>query len=466
MGLASNLDTRQSLVNDIHDFDDEGFYWLILSRQQSMASNGSRCAVNGTCGTCVCGHKSEQDMEGSTDDRQPPEKVIQEFWHQQHIGEAPDFVIELEKNNIPCHKSILRKASSYFEALFSSQMKECENNRVKLIDTHVHDFMSLMKFAYTGQLDISKETVFSVTALANMYQFNSALKFAQKFLVSQVASETWREILQFSELHDLKDVHYVAFRYVLWNFSKEVKSEIENFQVLSKTSLEKLLGHPLLNCTSESEVVQVLSAWCDYDEKRTQEVFADVFFSTVYLNELTAEELDAILNLKWVQNNSAVKKFVEETAVNEISANASSQSKPVCKKTRAGPLVLLCVGGDLNLGENNCAIQMYIQDRHDQCETMGLKRLPLACVCADTDLYVIGGETVLGRNTWQTDIWKYSSFSSTWSLATQLQQPRRHHGICTLGGEIYLIGGIGRFRQVLNSVEKYNPQTDEMFIDF
>lgn len=262
-------------------------------------------------------------MEGSHDDRQLPEEVIHEWLRQQDIEEAPDFVIELEKHKIPCHKNILQKSSLYFKALFSSQMKECDNNRVKLIDTDVQDFIALMKFAYTGQLDISRDTAFSITALANMYQFDSALKLAEAFLVSQVSLETWREILQFSELHDLTNLHYVAFRFILWNFSKEVESEIENFQMLSKTSIEKLLGHTLLNCSSELEVVHVLSSWCGYDEARSPEVFAHVFFSTVYLNELSTEELDAILNLECVQRNATVKKFVEETAVNKIQGKVS-----------------------------------------------------------------------------------------------------------------------------------------------
>lgn len=74
-------------------------------------------------------------------------------------------------------------------------------------------------------------------------------------------------------------------------------------------------------------------------------------------------------------------------------------------------------------------------------------------------VYVCGGEATLGRNAWLNTVWCLNTLHGTWHEAGQLTQPRRHHGICSHNTSLFLIGGIGRYRVRLQSVESFNTLT-------
>ena len=77
-------------------------------------------------------------------------------------------------------------------------------------------------------------------------------------------------------------------------------------------------------------------------------------------------------------------------------------------------------------------------------------------------MYVVGGEAQLGRTGgWLTTIWCLDTLSCTWHQAGTLQNVRRHHGLCAYGSTLFLIGGIGRYRIRLQSVESYDLETRE-----
>ncbi|XP_021917113.1 kelch-like protein 29 isoform X2 [Zootermopsis nevadensis] len=75
------------------------------------------------------------------------------------------------------------------------------------------------------------------------------------------------------------------------------------------------------------------------------------------------------------------------------------------------------------------------------------------------DLYMIGGEYLLGYGNWNQSIWKYDLIREMWNFETSIATPRRHHSVCCLEDDIYIIGGFGRHRVIMDSVEKYNVGT-------
>lgn len=50
---------------------------------------------------------------------------------------------------------------------------------------------------------------------------------------------------------------------------------------------------------------------------------------------------------------------------------------------------------------------------------------------------------------------------SVWCCS--ISSPRRHHSVCCLGGYIYIIGGFGRHRVIMDSVEKYHMGSSKYY---
>lgn len=80
-------------------------------------------------------------------------------------------------------------------------------------------------------------------------------------------------------------------------------------------------------------------------------------------------------------------------------------------------------------------------------------------IIKDLKMYVIGGEYMMGYGDWNTSVWVYDTWTETWTFETSLPSPRRHHSACSIGNDVYIIGGVGRHRVMLDTVAKYNLVT-------
>jgi len=75
-------------------------------------------------------------------------------------------------------------------------------------------------------------------------------------------------------------------------------------------------------------------------------------------------------------------------------------------------------------------------------------------------LYVVGGyKTVGSNNQVSQSVYKYDPTSNSWSTVAPLPVPRVNHGLVTVNGKIYAIGGQNS-TGVLDSIYEYDPSTD------
>lgn len=66
------------------------------------------------------------------------------------------------------------------------------------------------------------------------------------------------------------------------------------------------------------------------------------------------------------------------------------------------------------------------------------------------------------RSSWILDVWKLDGFTLRWEKATKLKSPRRHHGACGSNDSIFIIGGFGKFRDILSTVEQYDTHNGKL----
>lgn len=120
------------------------------------------------------------------------------------------------------------------------------------------------------------------------------------------------------------------------------------------------------------------------------------------------------------------------------------------KKTKqaTGPSLLI-----FNLESNSFQKLVTLSKVHEgPIEASGYK------VCSiGRDVYIFGGEYLFGYGDWQTSVWRWDSFRNLWHMETKLPAPRRHHSICVLNDHIFLIGGYGKHRIILDNVDRYDP---------
>ncbi|KAK2588752.1 hypothetical protein KPH14_001636 [Odynerus spinipes] len=74
-------------------------------------------------------------------------------------------------------------------------------------------------------------------------------------------------------------------------------------------------------------------------------------------------------------------------------------------------------------------------------------------------IYIIGGEYGLGTGQFNMIIWRYCLISKKWYYFARLPSPRRHMVVAFLGNCLIAIGGVGRHRLKLSSVDMLNIHT-------
>ncbi|XP_034239153.1 kelch-like protein 12 isoform X2 [Thrips palmi] len=92
-------------------------------------------------------------------------------------------------------------------------------------------------------------------------------------------------------------------------------------------------------------------------------------------------------------------------------------------------------------------------DKLDQGPT---EPIGYAVLSKGQELYVVGGEYLIGYGDWNRSVLKYNAWSESWTFETSLAVPRRHHSVVCIDDDMYVVGGSGKFRVILDSVDRYN----------
>jgi len=77
------------------------------------------------------------------------------------------------------------------------------------------------------------------------------------------------------------------------------------------------------------------------------------------------------------------------------------------------------------------------------------------------DLVLSGGEFSLGQSNWSRSVTHWNSFRRSWKQVTTMDRVRRHHTMVIMNRVAYLLGGFGKHRIILDSVDSIELDTGE-----
>ena len=274
---------------------------------------------------------------------------------------------------------------------------------------------------------------------AGMLQFLGVRAQCEQLLLSRL-QEDCLEILGAAELLGERLLAGKVLEYVLCNFLRLGKTAIEKQRatsghdtVFSKCDWETLgrvVDNPRLNCSDEEGLVKVLDCW-----------------GRVTGREGEVEGLLA----RWrkVERRLPLLPCVlgQRRSGGEL-LRRGSEGGASCR--RGNPvLLLLQPEGKLREGKG--------LEEGGHFEPTGFK-----AVARGAELVVSGGEMNLGHSQWCLGVWVHDSLTGAWREAGQLSSPRRHHAAVVQGSRLWVVGGYGKHRVVLDTVEWLDLDTGEI----
>lgn len=176
--------------------------------------------------------------------------------------------IHLTISSWKVHKCVLATASQYFEAMFSGNFKESNENEILLKDVpDLPTFDMVLAGVYATPLHLDESNVLAVLRISNLLQFSRIEHQCWDFIVKRMDDpDNSHEVLSLADQLGQKRVYSQALTRVAYNF-RQLRLVEPAFQEQDQQLLFKILSSDDLRVNSERDVVEALLHWLNYDRK-------------------------------------------------------------------------------------------------------------------------------------------------------------------------------------------------------
>ena len=417
---------------------------------------------------------------------------------------------------------ILGATSDYFQALFSSEMIESRQDRVKLQGLTAAGLEPLIEFIYTGKLDLNLNTVENILGAASHLQILPAVKMCEEFM-SEVSVDIANcvDLLCIAEMYSVQDAVRRIQTFIEKHFFDVVRTN--RFHNMTSEQLERILEGGHIRHGSEFQLFQCVHCWI-HNNVGDRAQHSKHLFKHVAFHQMASTELSIIQQIADEHNDATLSKLVNEAE--EYHRLAAEENIDIGqmyqgKKFRNTPSIVaisetpnamftldLCdnVENDElsemssantsiwrqrrgllhNYSHSSAAVQnniLYVcggcqpKSYHtkDECfmfdprcstwcpiAPMLSPRAYFPIVVYEDTLLVLGGacySSSVSDGELTDDIERYSTQNNTWTKVGVLPEKVLCHAACVLGSLVYITGGIDEDEHYSNKMTIFDPQS-------
>lgn len=371
-----------------------------------------------------------------------------------------DAIICVGHEEFPCHKNVLAVSSPYFQAMFTSDLKESRETRICFNEVSPWTLKLVIDYAYSGKIEITSSNAQEMLAAACLFQYPAIVEACVEFLIQQLHPSNCLGIESFAQLHSCTDLQDKARQYALENFLSLVEND--EFLDLSVERLIEYVSNDLIDVRSEEDVFNAVIRWIEFDLEQRE----------LHLSKLLEHVRLTEMNLKVVEHNplvSASEKCL--SLIQEADLLKQSFHEPQAGKRRksmqdilirprpstVAKEMLVVIGGG---GESSTAVSVERFDP-DKKKWSNLEELPeevthFSVAVLANCIYVAGG---ISNNKIIAKVWKFDVLERRWQKVSSMLKPRAKHAAAILKDKMYVLGGVRYEGKMLTveTIECYNP---------
>ncbi|XP_034042820.1 kelch-like protein 23 isoform X2 [Thalassophryne amazonica] len=179
-----------------------------------------------------------------------------------------------------CHKLLLSARSSYFEVMFTADMRERSDSTITLTGIDAAILGALVNYVYTAQVCITESNVQSLLEAADLLQFNSVKQACEEFLIRLLDADNCLGMHAFAQLHACPSLEREARRVTLSRFTELI--EQEEFLELDHDRMKSLMAAQSLSMHRDEVLIDAVDKWVTYDLDNRLQHAADLLHSTYF----------------------------------------------------------------------------------------------------------------------------------------------------------------------------------------
>lgn len=385
-----------------------------------------------------------------------------------HAALFTDTILCVGQEEFPCHKNILAVSSPYFQAMFTSDLKESRENRISFNEVSPWTLKRVIDYVYSGKIEITTANAQDLLAAACLFQYPAIVTACEKFLERQLHHSNCLGIEMFAHLHLCTELQAKAHQFALENFTSVVESE--EFLELSFDKLREYISSDLIDVRTEETVFNAVMRWVKFDlderEKCLSELLQCVRLAVLDISKLKLIENNPLVCssekcLSLVQEAQQLKQSFHETQGGKRRRSMQDTSIQPRPSTVAKEVVVV-IGGIPSDGYITCSVEMY--DPHKE-RWFSLTDFPervlwFSVAVLGNCIYVAGG--ILDGHI-IAKVWKFDAIERKWQSVAAMLKPRARHAAAIIDDKMYVLGGVRYERKMLSveTIECYNPATNK-----
>lgn len=311
---------------------------------------------------------------------------------------------------------------------------------------------------------------------ANYFGLDSFYQKVEKQLIHLIKYDTCFRIFQIYKEHKLSSLEPIIKSFILYSFN-EISHTI--CEINDINLLYWYLSHQNLYVENEMDVFNAGCQWLMKHSENNDDIL--IILCCLAYHKIDKTSLESILSHGFVKNNEvaltvlkgivhihetySLESFLTLEHENDLRDNFGNEIYEIihgllsCKKNR-NPPVKPCI---LKRSSESMDIMTY-----DFNEKKLVQCLPLPGYSwwghnivswKGFTVFMLFGK-MKSNDTWNYDMRRYDCLTKTWEiLPSKIPSPRRHATAIVHDDLLYVIGGFGKFRVMLNSVHVYNINT-------
>uniref|UniRef100_A0A8C4NCK5 Kelch-like family member 5 n=1 Tax=Eptatretus burgeri TaxID=7764 RepID=A0A8C4NCK5_EPTBU len=365
-----------------------------------------------------------------------------------------DVVLVAGDRRISAHRLMLSAVSDYFEAMFTSNLRESTEYEVTLEKVDPDALSSLVQYVYTGHLQICENNVEALMDVACLLQLQPVVEACSGNLVKYLQPSNCLGIRNFADAHDCLELFTVAHNYTMEHFVGVTKQN--EFLLLLVDDVEKFLSSDDVNVPNEETIFEALVAWVSYNPGPRQAHLSNLL-SLVRLPLVSPQYLASIESHQLLAHNLECQRLLVQAMKYQLlpghrDATHSARTHP--RKSTVGTMI--AVGG-MDASKGAISIEQYdLRTNTWSClDRLSARRLQFGVAVLDDRLYVVGGRD--GLKTLNT-VECFNPRNRCWSVMPSMSTHRHGLGVVVSEGPMYAVGGHDGW-SYLSTVERWDPHS-------
>ncbi|XP_005100559.1 kelch-like protein 12 [Aplysia californica] len=371
-----------------------------------------------------------------------------------------DVVLRVENQRFPAHRIVLAASSDYFNAMFTSSMKEKDKSEIDLLEIPASVMEILLDFVYTETVEVSVENVQELLPAACLLQLTGVKNACCRFLERQLDASNCLGIKVFAESHSCQSLLHAAERFSLRHFHSVIENE--EFKTMQFEEVESLVASEDLQVKSEETVYQGVITWVKHEEpvrlKHLPQLLTHVRLSLLSVHFIT----DVLDNEILIKTSHACRDLVDEAKRYHLRPDLRDELSGPNTTPRAGTDSILVVLGGFGSHQNLVdTVESFCSktDSWTKLPNLSRKRRYVSAASVANKLYVVGGYDGKSRLSLVEKL-DFGQEKLQWETVTSMHQRRGLAGICVYKDQLYVCGGFDGYSRHC-SLERFNPLTEQ-----